>query len=137
MAYRVLSHTADTGIEATADSLAGLIGELCAGMFGLVAAVVPSAAKKWVEVSLVAQSVEELVVDTLSELLYHAEVENLTFCAFRVSMGPDDLAAKVQAGGLFVDAVEPVGPPIKAVTYHDLVVEQRDGVWYGRVYFDV
>jgi SHS2 domain-containing protein len=52
-------------------------------------------------------------------------------------MGPDDLAVKVQAGGLLVDAVEPIGPPIKAVTYHELVVEQRDGVWYGRVYFDV
>ena len=136
MASRVLSHTADTGIEVTADSLADLIGELCAGMFGLMASVEPSAAEKWVEVSLVAQTVEELVVNTLSELLYHSEVENLIFCAFRVSMGPD-LAVRVKAGGLLVDAVEPVGPPIKAVTYHDLVVEQRDDIWYGRVYFDV
>jgi len=136
MASRVLSHTADTGIEVTADSLADLIGELCAGMFGLMASVEPSAAEKWVEVSLVAQTVEELVVNTLSELVYHSEVENLIFCAFRVWMGPD-LAVRVKAGGLLVDAVEPVGPPIKAVTYHDLVVEQRDDIWYGRVYFDV
>ena len=42
MASRVLSHTADTGIEVTADSLADLIGELCAGMFGLMASVEPS-----------------------------------------------------------------------------------------------
>jgi SHS2 domain-containing protein len=136
MACRVLSHTADTGIEATADSLGNLVGVLCTGMFGLMASVEPSAAKRWVEVNLAAQTVEELVVDALSELLYHSEVENLIFCAFQVSMGPE-LALRVRAGGLLVDAVEPVGPPIKAVTYHDLVVEQRDDIWYGRVYFDV
>jgi SHS2 domain-containing protein len=33
--------------------------------------------------------------------------------------------------------VEPTGPPIKAVTYHAVVVEQREEDWLGRVYFDV
>ena len=75
MAFGVLSHTADTGIEATADSLADIIGELCAAMFGLIAPVEPSAARRWVGVNVVAQRIEGLVVDTLSELLYHAEVE--------------------------------------------------------------
>lgn len=137
MPFRVLSHTAETGIEATANTLGELIGELCAGMFGLIGSAEPSSARKWVEVKVVAQAVEELVVDTLSELLYHSEVENLIFCAFRVSTDPGNLAVRVKAGGVLVGAVEPVGPPIKAVTYHDLVVEQRKDVWYGRVYFDV
>ncbi len=137
MPFCVLSHTADTGIEATANTLGELIGELCAGMFGLIGSADPSSARKWFEVKVVAQSVEELVVDTLSELLYHSEVENLIFCAFRVSTDSKDSAVRVKAGGVLVGAVEPVGPPIKAVTYHDLVVEQRDEVWYGRVYFDV
>ena len=52
-------------------------------------------------------------------------------------MSADDLAVSVKADGLSVDAVESVGPPIKAVTYHDLVVAQRGDGWYGRVYFDV
>jgi len=137
MPFCVLSHTADTGIEATANTLGDLIGELCAGMFGLIGSAEPTSAKKWVEVEVVAQGMEELVVDTLSELLYHSEVENLIFCAFRVSTGPKDFAVRVKAGGVLVGAVEPVGPPIKAVTYHDLVVEQRDDAWYCRVYFDV
>ena len=137
MAFGVLSHTADTGIEATADSLADIIGELCAAMFGLIAPVEPSAARRWVGVNVVAQRIEGLVVDTLSELLYHAEVEDLIFGAFRVLMNSDDLEVSVKAGGLSVDAVESVGPPIKAVTYHDLVVAQRGDGWYGRVYFDV
>jgi SHS2 domain-containing protein len=50
---------------------------------------------------------------------------------------PAEPAAKVEVGGVPTSAVEPAGPPIKAVTYHDLVVERREGRWYGRVYFDV
>ncbi|HEY4584735.1 MAG TPA: archease [Acidimicrobiia bacterium] len=137
MAHRVLAHTADTGIEATADSLASLIRELLLGMFGLEATIEPSAAQRWITLRVEAPTPEDLVVDTLSELLFHSEIEDLVFCDFRVEMDRDELAVSVEAGGVPVGAVEPEGPPIKAVTFHDLVAEERDGGWYARVYFDV
>ena len=137
MPYRVLSHTADTGIEATGDSLASLIEELATGMFGLVATIEPMAAERWTKFSVESPSLEDLVVDTLSELVYLSETEDLVFCAFSVDLSPGALAVTMEAGGVPVAAVEPSGPPIKAVTYHRLVVEEREDGWYGRVYFDV
>jgi SHS2 domain-containing protein len=47
------------------------------------------------------------------------------------------LRIDVEAGGVPTPAVQAEGPPIKAVTYHGLVVEERDGGWFARVYFDV
>ena len=137
MSYRVLSHTADTGIEATGDSLSSLVAELATGMFSLVATIEPSAAVRWTKVRVESATLEDLVVDTLSELVYLSEIEDLVFCAFRVDSSPGALAITVEAGGVPVAAVEPSGPPIKAVTYHRLVVEEREDGWYGRVYFDV
>jgi SHS2 domain-containing protein len=137
MSYRVLSHTADTGIEATGDSLSSLVTELATGMFSLVATIEPSAAVRWTKVRIESATPEDLVVDTLSELVYLSEIEDLVFCAFRVDSSPGGLAITVEAGGVPVAAVEPSGPPIKAVTYHRLVVEEREDGWYGRVYFDV
>jgi len=137
MSYRVLSHTADTGIEATGDSLSSLVTELATGMFSLVATIEPSAAVRWTKVRVESATPEDLVVDTLSELVYLSEIEDLVFCAFRVDSSPGALAITVEAGGVPVGAVEPSGPPIKAVTYHRLVVEEREDGWYGRVYFDV
>ena len=137
MSYRVLSHTADTGIEATGDSLPSLVVELATGMFSLVATIEPSAAVRWTKVRVESATLEDLVVDTLSELVYLSEIEDLVFCAFRVDSSPGALAITVEAGGVPVAAVEPSGPPIKAVTYHRLVVEEREHGWYGRVYFDV
>jgi SHS2 domain-containing protein len=137
MAHRVLSHTADTGVEATADSLAELIHELAEGMFESVARLDRTEAKQWVEVTVESPTVEDLVVDTLAELIYQSEAEDLLFCAFRVKTAPNASRASVEAGGVPMSRVEPSGPAIKAVTYHRLIVDETDGHWYGRVYLDV
>ena len=137
MSYRVLSHTADTGIEATGDSLPSLVVELATGMFSLVATIEPSAAVRWTKVRVESATLEDLVVDTLSELVYLSEIEDLVFCTFRVDLSPGAFSVTLEAGGVPVAAIEPSGPPIKAVTYHRLVVEEREDGWYGRVYFDV
>ncbi|MDP3984273.1 MAG: archease, partial [Acidimicrobiia bacterium] len=114
-----------------------LIREMSVGMFALVAVIEPSAAQRWITLRVEAPTIEDLVVDTLSELLYHSEIEDLVFCDFRVNKEPNVLAVMVEAGGVPVSVVEPDGPPIKAVTFHDLVVEERDDGWYARAYFDV
>jgi SHS2 domain-containing protein len=137
MGHWILSHTADTGIEATADSFAGLIEEVMRAMFGLVACLPPGAAERWVEFEVEAATAEDLLVDTLSELLYRSEVDDLVFCDFRVRLDGARLRNLVEAGGVPTPAVQAEGPPIKAVTYHGLVVEERDGGWFARVYFDV
>jgi SHS2 domain-containing protein len=137
MSYRVLPHTADTGIEGTAETLDALIAVMSLGMFELVGRCKASSPRRWLTLTIDAGTVEDLLVDTLSELLYLSETEDLLFCDFQVSVEPAEPAAKVEVGGVPTSAVEPAGPPIKAVTYHDLVVERREGRWYGRVYFDV
>ena len=137
MPYRVLSHTADTGLEATAPTLAELIGELATGMFGLIAQVESEGALRWIELTVESPTLEDLVVDALSALLWHSEVEDILFCAFTVREAPEGLAVTVRAGGVPMNEVESTGAPIKAVTYHRLAVEQREEGWYGRVYFDV
>lgn len=135
MPHRVLSHTADTGIEATAETLPDLLGELLAAMFALMADIDRSAAQRWIEITIEADTVSDLVVDTLSEALYRSEVEDLMLCAFEVEAEPG--RATVRLGGLPIAETAPTGATIKAVTYHSLVVEERPDGWYGRIYFDV
>lgn len=136
MPSTVLSHTADTGIEATADTFAELLRDLAAGMFGLMGRPDPCAPGRHVEAAVESTSREELVVDVLSELLYHSEVEDLFLCSFEVeATGP--AGVQVRATGVANAGVELTGPPIKAVTYHDVTVLETDEGWYGRVYFDV
>jgi SHS2 domain-containing protein len=134
--YTVLSHTADTGIEATAASFPELLCELATGMFELMGRPQPGSADRAVTVEVDSTDNRELVVDTLSELIYQSEVEDLFFYRFDIATtGP--LGVRVTATGVGNTAVELVGPPIKAVTYHDVAAVETEAGWYGRVYFDV
>ncbi|MEX0795488.1 MAG: archease [Acidimicrobiia bacterium] len=136
MPYEVLSHTADTGIEATAPSISALIEVLATGMFDLMATVAPGPHDVAIEVEVVAPTLEDLVVELLSELLYESEVQDLVLCEFETTMlGPTH--ARINARGVDISGVEVTGPPIKAVTYHAVVVDRREEDWLGRVYFDV
>ena len=135
MPYEILSHTADTGVEATNSTFAGLIADLATGMFALMAEPVAEGDLE-VEVEMSATTPEDLVVDLLSELLYRSEVGAAHLGGFEVEpKGELDFVAR--ARGVPLSQIESSGPPIKAVTYHQLSVEQTDDEWRGRVYFDV
>lgn len=133
----MLSHTADTGVEATARSLPALLQELLRAMFGSMADIERLSPHRWIDAAVEAATPPDLVVDTLSEALYWSEVEDLLLCDFAVEEGSGGRSVELRMGGVPMKEAEPTGPPIKAVTYHGLVVEERADGWYGRVYFDV
>ena len=136
MPYTVLSLTADTGIEATAATFPALLRELAIGMFELMGSPLAGAAEQTIAADVASTSNEELVVDFLSELLYQSEVEDLFFFRFEVQeTGPGRI--NISATGVSNGAVDLSGPPIKAVTYYDVAVQETDTGWYGRIYFDV
>lgn len=136
MAYNILDHTADTGIEATAGSLVELIESLATGMFELMADMGPCSSDATVELEVTANSDEDLVYEALSELLYKSDVEGLLFCDFEIEVN-GERALDITAHGIPSSQVELSGPPIKAVTYHDIEVSETENGWHGRVYFDV
>jgi len=136
MSRTPLSHTADTGIEATASSLTELIRELALGMFELMAVIEPCPDEVALGTTVTANTNEDLVVDCLSELLFLAETEDIHFCHFEVEESGES-TVQMRMAGVPISEVELTGPPIKAVTYYDMEITERERGWYGRVYFDV
>ena len=135
--YRVLAHTADTAIESDAGTLDQLIENLAYGMFDMMFDLEDIEGGRLVTIELQSPTVPDLIVDILSDLLYEAESADLVFASFSAHVDQRNLSARVIASGSSVTSVELRGPPIKAVTYHDLAVSSRKGGWYGRVVFDV
>lgn len=135
--YRVLSHTADTGIDVEADSLDELFEWAARGMFELMFDVSGHRPERTTVVEVQGAGTADLLVDTLSDLLYRSEVDDVLPCHFD-TIAVDSRSVTMQVGTvpLRPDMLE--GPPIKAVTYHDLVVDRRaDGSWRAQVFFDV
>jgi SHS2 domain-containing protein len=131
-----LDHTADTGLEAAADTLPNLISELGLGMFELMGDVEDCSDGRSVQTTVESRSVEDLIVDSLSELLYLSETEGLHLCRFDVRPAGDNVVL-IEAKGIPTEDAEATGPPIKAVTYHQLTVSETNDGWTATVYFDV
>lgn len=135
--FRILDHTADAGIEAESDDLAGLIGALATGMFELMAEEIPpSPLPGELRIQVSADGPEDLVYEALSELLYVSEVEDVVLRDIEVEV-PAPGSASISAHGVPTARIEATGAPIKAITYHGFEVRPTDGGWRGRIFFDV
>jgi SHS2 domain-containing protein len=65
------------------------------------------------------------------------DVENLLFKGFKVdSVGEDGLKATVK-GEPFQEGVHVIKTGVKAVTYHQIEVRQKNGLWRAQVILDL
>ncbi|MEN8113318.1 MAG: archease [Actinomycetota bacterium] len=133
--YGIIPHTADIGVMARGDTLADVIANTAYGMFDLMYDLVDIKPDITVIVDVEAHTPPELLVDCLSELLAESETHDLVLADFAVEV--DEQRAIVTARGEPAAVVELAGPPIKAVTYHDLRCEWTGDHWESRVIFDV
>ncbi len=132
--YDEIDHTADTGLTVRAATLPELLSAAAEGMFRLMYGEVPSTDRRIV-FTVPDEPPVDLLYDVLAELLWRSEAEDLAVGHVEVvSVGA---GYRVEATGASTADVELVGPPIKAVTWHDLVCERRDAGWFARVIFDV
>jgi len=135
--FEILDHTADIGIIVHGENLKALFENAGKGFFHLITDL--RKVKRRVErrVHLEGESLDRLMVDWLSELLYLHDVENLLFKEFKVeSVGGDGLKATVK-GEPFQDGVHVIKTEVKAVTYHQIEVRQETGGWRAQVILDL
>jgi SHS2 domain-containing protein len=135
--FEILNHTADIGIIVHGENLKTLFENAGEAFFRLITDL--RKVKRRVErrVNIGGESLDRLMVDWLSELLYLHDVENLLFKGFKVdSVGEDGLKAVVK-GELFQEGVHVIKTEVKAVTYHQIEVRRENGRWKAQVILDL
>jgi SHS2 domain-containing protein len=135
--FEILDHTADIGIIVRGENLKALFENAGKGFFHLITDL--RKVKRRVErrVNIGGESLDRLMVDWLSELLYLHDVENLLFRGFEVdSVGEDGLKAIVK-GEPFQEGIHVIKTEVKAVTYHQIEVRQENGRWRAQIIFDL
>lgn len=135
--FRLLAHTADIGLEATAPNREELFVAAAKGLRGMLFGISPAEEVLRLEVSLEAGNDAELLVAWLNEILCLSEMTRLVPATFEIIELTDNQLTAVIKGEPFDPARHTVERVAKAVTYHQLVVEERQGGWYARVYIDL
>jgi SHS2 domain-containing protein len=135
--FEILDHTADIGLVIYGENLKALFENAGEAFFRLITDLRKVRRRVERRINIGGESLDRLMVDWLSELLYLHDVENLLFQGFKVeSVGKDGLKAIVK-GEAFREGVHVIKTEVKAVTYHRIEVRQEKGGWRAQVILDL
>ncbi|MFH1403756.1 MAG: archease [Candidatus Altiarchaeota archaeon] len=139
MDYEFLEHTADLKFRAYGGSLEECLVNAARALLEAVAGDSRVEPKIEREIKVVINRPEVLVHDFLSELIYLFSTEHLLFGEFELSLKESlgyKLVAKVR-GEEYDPKRHTLIKEVKAVTYHDMLVEKGDdGRWVVQVVCD-
>lgn len=135
--FQVLEHTADKGVAATGKTMAEAFENAAYGMFSLFVDLSKYQAESENEMSVSGDDREQLLWSWLSELVFMFEVDKLLPVDFRITEISDTSLKAVLSVRPIGKDIEWQGSGVKAVTYHQLKVEQADDTWRAQVYVDV
>lgn len=85
------------------------------------------------EIKVISIDLATLLVDFLSEVLYLIQVNKEIYNGIKFTKF---LNTEIE-GELFGQKVKRFGEDIKAVTYYNLEVSQKNGIWQATVLFDI
>jgi SHS2 domain-containing protein len=135
--YETFEHTADLGLRASAADLDSLFVEAACGLLSIFvdnpAAVRP---QQEIEIRLEGTAYDYLLFDWLSELIYHFETEHLLLCEFQLTVKKSGLSA-IARGELADPQRHQLAHEVKAITYHQLKVEQTSEGWQAELIVDI
>jgi SHS2 domain-containing protein len=132
-------HTADLGLRVFATDLTDLFQTAGEGLFDVIVAN-RSELKVVVteEVSLAADSAEDLLLEWLNELIFRSETTHRLFTRFDVTV--DESACRL-AGSLGGEAIDParhvLDHEVKAATRHGLSLRRENEGWVAEVILDI
>ncbi len=144
--YEIVPHTADLKIRAYGVTMQELFRNALKGMFASVRPKGPHITytkdEELVVTHFTAQQTvivhsmnqETLLIDFLSECLYLSDVHDEAYFDAQFTILSDTEVDAV-VFGVKTTGFEVV--EIKAVTYHDLSLEQIDGIWCATIVFDI
>lgn len=135
--FRLLDHPADLGIEARGKTLSQAFEQAATGLMSVILDLSSVQAIVKREVTLQAPDLETLLVKWLTEILYLYDGEGFVSKQFEICQLHDYGLQAVILGEAFAEGTHFTRLDVKAVTYHQLEVEETgDGVRV-RVFLDI
>lgn len=134
--FQEIEYSGDVGIEAWGQTTADMLANAARGLFALMAGegVTPVVARA---IQAECDSPEVLVADWLSEIITSAATHGEVYCEVEVGACTDTEVSATVWGEVVNPGRHALRFEVKAATYHNLLLEIRDGLWYSRVILDL
>ncbi|RLD12480.1 archease [candidate division KSB1 bacterium] len=134
--FEVFEHTADVGLRLARATLAELFRDAAFAMFCIMAPGCELKSRLVKHIRVQADDLEELLVSWLSELNFLFQTELFAPAEVNLKIDNNDLFATV-AGEIIDPLQHRIELEIKAITYHKILVANKNGLWRAQVIFDI
>ena len=135
--FSLIDHPADLGVEARGDTLAEAFEQAATGLMSVILDLSSVETRVSREVFLEASDLEHLLIKWLAEVLYLYDGEKFVSREFSISQLQQNSLRATLLGETFVAEKHVTRLDVKAVTYHQLLVEETDTVSRIRVFLDI
>jgi SHS2 domain-containing protein len=137
LSFRILEHTADIGFEAFGSTLPEVFENAARALAHLIAEPANVKPTAEIRIEVLGANAPDLLVNWLSEILFQHDAEGWLFRDFRVENLDDHAITGIALGEKFDQARHQANLMVKAVTYHQLALQQTAGGWRAQVYLDI
>ena len=135
--FEVLEHSADVGFRAWGANVRELFASAADALVALAMEPDGIEVRERVELSADGDSLESLLVNWLSEVLYYIDGRRLALQRFDVIDVADGRVSGVTWGEPRDKQRHPARLVVKGITYHQLKIEQTGKGWMCEVFVDV
>lgn len=135
--FELIETTADVGIVATGNSLQEAFMNTASGLFSIMTETDKVEKKDALLFSVKGDNLETLLFNWLNELIYLQEINDF----FGKEVVIKEFVEKNLTGEIWGEKINRnrhiLGTEVKAATYHNLEIRDKNGNWVIKVIFDV
>jgi len=135
--YEIFDHTADLGILIFGRTCEEVFVNGAYALFDLLTDLDKVLETFSYELRIEAGDREELLVRWMNELLFLFENRGYLFKGFSITHLDQISLEAVACGEAFDPSRHERKTEIKAVTYHQVALREKEGAWEGKVIFDI
>lgn len=140
MKYKILDKSGDIGIRVSGRRLNDALKNLAGATYDLITDIKKIKPVSQFRIKLSTDSMENLIVSFLNELIYNFEVRGFLGKKFEINLFKKlkTFSLKSVIYGEKFNALKHTKKfLLKAATYHDIKIENKNGKWTIQVIFDI
>ena len=140
MGFKILENivSGDFAFEASGETLEDLFASCAEACFSAMAELSKIEPKIDYSINISADSLDDLLVDFLSELIYLKDAEKIFFSRFDIRIDNDNISLNAVAQGERIDYNKhDIKVDVKAATYHNLEIKRVEKGFKVKVILDL
>jgi len=135
--FRILDHPADLGIEAYGKTLAEAFEQAACGVISIIVGTSKVEERSFRNVTLEGSDLEQLLVRWLEEVLYLYDGDHFISGRFQISHLESGRLQAMIYGEPFDPDRHTTRMDVKAITYHQLKLQEKKGKSLVQVFLDI